>query len=278
VENKPKIILGAIDSITAYLCSKGGADYIWASSFLMSTMAGLEDKGMVDIKYFLPLITFLIKGSACPVILDFDVGGRNFSEYRSQINFLKNLPLGGICIEDEKWPKINAMLKSSVRQLISPEKMALKIKIARKTLDSKQLIIARTHSLIKKEPLNKLQHRINIYQDAGADVICIHFTEPSFDFYQKTLRKLSLQRPLLFIASSFIPPLKLLKNFNVKYILFPNQIYRMMLYPIFSFTKRNRFLDDLLKSFKNTKQIISIKEVFKIIESINKSSISKKCL
>ena len=84
MENKPKIILGAVDAITAYLCSKAGADYIWASSFVMSTMAGLQDKGMVNIKYFLPLIKSLIKGSICPVILDFDVGGRNFFEYRHQ--------------------------------------------------------------------------------------------------------------------------------------------------------------------------------------------------
>jgi len=276
MKNKPKIILGAVDFITAYLCSKASADYIWASSFIMSAMAGLQDKGMVNIKYFLPLITSLIKGSTCPVILDFDVGGRNLSEYRSQVNFLKNLPLGGICIEDEKWPKVNAMLKSPVRHLVSPEKMALKIKIARETLDSKQLIIARTHSLIKKEPFIRLQHRIDIYQNAGADVICVHYTEPHFDFYQEILRKISFRRPLLFILSSFVPPLELFRNFNVKYILFPNQIYRMMLYPVFHFISRNRSLENLVKSFKNKKELISTKEIFKITEDINKSSTNKK--
>ncbi len=277
MENKPKIIFGAVDAITAYLCSKAGADYIWVSSFVISTMAGLRDKGMVNIKYFLPLIKSLIKGSICPVILDFDVGGRNFFEYRSQINLLKNLPLRGICIEDEGWQKVNAMLKSPTRHLIPPKKMALKIKIAKEILDSKWLIIARTHSLIKKEAFIKLQHRINVYQNAGADIICIHYTEPSFDFYQKILRRLSFQRPLLFIASSFTPPLELFKNFNVKYILFPNQIYRMMLYPVFSFTNRNKSLENLLKSFKNVKQLIGTKKVFKIIEDINKNSANRRC-
>lgn len=242
----------------------------------MSTMLGLQDKGMVNIKYFLPSITSLIKGATCPVILDFDIGGKNLSDYRFQLNFLKNLPLGGICIEDEKWPKVNAMLKSP-RHLISPEKMALKIKFAKETLDSKWLLIARTHSLIKKESLAKLQHRINIYQNAGADVVCIHYAESSGYFYQKILRKLSLQRPLLFVVSSFVPSLKLLKNLNVKYVLFPNQIYRMMLYPTFSFTSKNKPLENLLKSLKRMKQLISMKEIFKILEDINKNSVNKRC-
>lgn len=274
MRNKPYIILGAVDAVTAYRCSKAGADYIWASSFVMSTMVGSQDKGMVNIKYILPLIKSLIKGSTCPVILDFDVGGRNLSEYRSQLNFLKSLPLGGICIEDEKWPKVNAMLKSPIRHLISPEKMALKITIAKEILDPKWIVIARTHSLIKKETFIKLQYRIDAYQNAGADVICIHYTKPSFDFYQKILRKLSIQSPLLLIVSSFIPPLKLFENFDIKYILFPNQIYRMMLYPVFPFTNRNKSLENLIKSFKDAQQLINIKEIFKIQEEIDKNPIN----
>jgi len=272
--NKLYIILGAVDAVTAYQCSKAGADYIWVSSFVISAMIGSQDKGMVNLKYILPLIKSVINGSTCPVILDFDIGGRNLLEYRSQLNFLKSLSLGGICIEDEKWPKVNAMLKSPIRRLISPEKMALKITIAKKILDPKWLVIARTHSLIKKETLIKLQHRINLYQNAGADVICIHYTGRSLDFYQKILRKLSIQKPLLLITSTFIPSLKLFKNFNIKYIVFPHQIYKMMLYPVFSFTNRKKSLENFFKNFKNRRKLINTKKIFKIQNEINKNSIN----
>jgi phosphoenolpyruvate phosphomutase len=266
MKNKIYIILGAVDAISAYYCSKNGADYIWASSFVISTMLGLQDKGMVKIKYMLPLIKSLIKGSSCPVILDLDVGGRNLSEYRSQLDFLKSLSLGGICIEDENYPKVNAMLKTPIRHLIPPEKMALKIKIAKETLDSKWLIIARTHSLIAKEPFSLLQKRVSFYSKAGADILCIHYTGNSWDFYSRIINNLNSLKPLGVILSkiNYIPK-PLLFNSKIKFFFFPNQIYRLMLKPIFKIKRKN-----FLKNLKN-EEIINVKKIFKIIDEINKN-------
>lgn len=50
MKNRPYLILGAVDAITAYQCSKMGADYIWASSFVMSTMLGFHDRG-IELKF-----------------------------------------------------------------------------------------------------------------------------------------------------------------------------------------------------------------------------------
>jgi phosphoenolpyruvate phosphomutase len=276
VKNKFHIIVGAVDAITARRCSETGADYIWASSFVISAMHGLQDKGMVNINYFLPIINSLIKGALCPVILDFDIGGRNLSEYQAQLISLKKLSLGGICIEDEKWLKINAMLKSSDRHLISPEEMVFKIIMAKKILGPRCLLIARTHSLIKKESLTKLQQRINLYQNGGADIISVHSGNLSFNYYQKILKKLSFQKPLLYIVTSSIPSFKFLESFNIQYLLFPNQVYRMMLFPIFNFfkkskfTRKEEFLKELLKHFKNKKNLINANEIFEIVDEINK--------
>lgn len=261
------IILGAVDAISAYWCSRIGVDYIWASSFVMSAMLGLQDKGMVNIKNFLPMINSLIKGSTCPVILDFDIGGRNPFEYRSQLKHLKNLSLGGICIEDEKWPKYNAMLKSPTKNLIPPKMVALKISIAKKILNPKTLIIARTHSLIRNEPIIKLQRRIHTYQNAGADVICIDYTNKDWKFYEKVIDSLNISKPLMVIFSKqdFLPK-SILSNAKIKFILFPNQIYRVMLYPILQLGKNRCFR---VKSLNFGKKLIGVKYIFKILNEIN---------
>lgn len=264
MEKKFYIVLGATDAITAYICSKIGADYIWVSSFVLSSMMGLPDQGMVNIKDKLPLITSILKGATCPVFLDFDVGGKNLSEYRSQLKLVRNLPLGGICIEDEKWPKYNAMLKSPTRNLISPRTMAFKITIAKKVLTPRTIIIARTHSLIRGERIIKLQQRINSYQNAGADVICIHYTNKDWKFYEKVLNTLNISKPLMIIFSrQEFPPQFIHSNPKIKFIVFPNQIYRIILHPINSLKIKNIDIFNKNKPMK-------VKEIFKMINEINK--------
>jgi len=228
-----KIILGASDAIVGSYCSKLGASYVWASSFIMSAMLGKKDDGIINVEYFLPIIKAIIIGSSVPVILDFDIGGRNISEYKKNLNLIEKINLGGICMEDESWPKFNAMIKTKSRRLISPEKMAEKITIARSYLNKKIMIIARTHSFIAGENLSKIQGRIGKYANAGADIICIHNTGRSWENYQRMLKKLEISKPLLIIISRKKSLPKFIYNHRkIEYILYPNQLYRMMLYPI----------------------------------------------
>ena len=266
MKSKHYIILGATDAISAFQSCKIGADYIWASSFVISSMFGLKDDGMVNIKKMLSLLNSLIKGSACPVILDFDVGGKNITQYRSQLRLLKNLSLGGICIEDEKWPKVNALLNCVSRILISPKEMALKISIAKK-LHPSILLIARTHSLITKEPFSLLQDRVNNYINAGADVICIHYIGNNWNFYQKIINGITTSKPLMVILSKVNQlPKVLLGNSNIRFVLFPNQIYRMMLYPLWKLKNSKKTKNNHI--FSGNEKFIETKEIFKISNKI----------
>lgn len=264
IKNDKKIIIGAIDAITARYCSKS-ADYIWASSFVMSNMLGKKDDGIINMREFLPLINALIKGSKKPVILDFDIGGRNFQAYKKNLFIIKNLKIGGICIEDEKWPKKNAILRDNNRKLISPQEMAKKILIAKKILD-KKIIIARTHSLINKEPFALLKKRVVFYSKSGADVICLHYTGKSWSYYGKIINKLDIQNPLMIILSvdNYNIPKHLLLEKKIKFILFPNQIYRMMLHPLFNSKINNK---GKLRVFAKS-NLLNINTIFKYINEI----------
>lgn len=266
-ENKPFLVLGASDAITARLSWIKGADYIWASSFILSSLLGFKDEGMVNMEHYLSLLGGLIKASAAPVILDLDIIGRNSKECGFQLNLLKNLPLAGVCIEDERWPKANAMLSSDSRKLVSVRKMALKISAAKKILSSNCLVIARTHSLIINESKTLLQKRIDKYIEAGADIICIHHTGNHWNYYQKNIGNLTINKPLMIILSKYNSLPKNLDYTKVKFIVFPNQIYRMMLHPIIKFC-RDKNKSGLI-DFKKEK-LVDVRHIFKLTNDINK--------
>lgn len=258
-----KLIIGAPDAITAHYASeKLGADYIWASSFIMSSILGLKDEGMVYIKDFLPLLKGIIRGATKPVILDFDVGGKNLSEFKSNLALLKPLQLGGVCIEDESWPKKNAMLSKANRKLVPASAMAEKIRKSKEILPSETLVIARTHSLIVGESVSELQERVNIYQEAGADVLCIHYTSNDWEWYAKTIGALDIVKPLLLILSNFNFVPASLRSFN--YVLYPNQIYRMMLYGFADRARRKMSSPN----FKGEK-MVETKNIFDLIDYIH---------
>jgi len=264
LQNK-KIILGASDAVVSSYCSQFGADYVWASSFIMSTMLGKKDKGIINVNHFLPIIKAIITGSLVPVILDFDIGGRNIAELKKNLNSIKKINLGGICMEDECCPKFNAMIKTDSRRLISPDKMAKKLAISRSYLGKKSLIIARTHSFIIGEGINLLQKRIDKYTNTGADIICIHNPSYSWKEFQSVLRKLNIKKPLLIIVSQKRSlPKSLYDNSKIEYILYPNQLYRMMLYPISKIKGGNI-------SSKININTIKVNNIFNLIDKINEN-------
>lgn len=228
---KKKIVIGVSDALTAYICSvRMNVSYVWASSLVMSAMLGLKDNGVVNLASFLPLIQAIVMGAKCSVILDLDIGGRTIIEFKKNLKILSRLGLGGLCIEDESWPKVNAILADPARKLAKPSLMIKKVQLARKMLGAKTLIIARTHSLINGESNTMLQKRISAYEDAGASAICVHYTGKDWSAYCATINTLVIKKSLFVILSKQnVCPTKIKKMSQCEYILFPNQIYRTML-------------------------------------------------
>lgn len=264
-----KFIIGATDAITAFKVSNNRhVDYIWASSFIMSAMLGLRDDGIVNIKTYLPLIRAFIKASRCPVILDFDVGGKNVVDYKRNLLLLKKIKIGGVCIEDEHWPKVNAILDHGGIKLISPSSMAEKIRTAKKILGRRTLVIARTHSLLIGEDRTLLQKRVNEYQSAGADVLCIHYTGKTWERYKKRLHELTITKPLMLILSRRNDvPRCLSSQPLIRFILYPNQLYRMMVNTAVKFSHW-KFSVNIKEYFVN-RRMVRVDELFSIIRKIN---------
>ncbi len=234
-----EIGLGATDAITAYICEQMGADFLWISSFIFSSIFGEKDNDTMNIENYAPILKSLENASRLPIIFDFGARGRNSREYISQLRFLKQFSLKGICIEDERNPKTNAMVVSSSRQLLGMGEMCKKILLARHILGPNSFIIARTHSLIVNESKEILQDRISLYIKAGADAICLHHTIGQWGKYRRLLDSLKITKPLVLLLSKYDRLPKFLPYRAIKFVVFPNQIYRMMISPILKFIDRN---------------------------------------
>lgn len=269
VIKEKKIVVGVTDALTARICSADmKISYVWASSLVMSAMLGLKDDGVINLNYFLQLIQAIVKGSKCPVILDFDIGGRTIIEFQKNLKLLSRLGLGGLCIEDEGWPKVNAMLADPNRKLAKLAVMAKKIRLARKTLGKKTLIIARTHSLISGEGKVTLQKRISAYEDAGASAICVHYTGKEWGMYCATVNALIINRPLFVILSKQNTyPAEIKQMPQCEYVLFPNQIYRTMLKSVIAFTQAQKTA--LTPDFEKSK-LITTNELFDTTNVVTK--------
>jgi 2-methylisocitrate lyase-like PEP mutase family enzyme len=142
------------------------------------------------------------------------------------------------------------MLKSLSRKLVSPKQMARKIIMAKKVLSPNVFVIARTHSLIAGESLLELQGRIDNYTAAGADIICVHYTKNKWSYYQNVIDRLKILKPLMVIFSKFNFVPKGLNFSRIRYILFPNQIYRLMMRSVIDFKNGQKKLRQVLPSIR----------------------------
>lgn len=256
-----KLILGAVDAPTAKISHLAGADFIWASSLILSAMMGKKDDGITDTKRFDYSIKAISKGSKS-IIFDFDIGGRNFSELGRNLKHLSSNGVHGVCIEDEPYPKVNAMI-SSERKLIDPVDMAKKIRFI-KTKNLVPFVIARTHSLIVGESLSRLQDRIFAYENAGADALAIHYTAKNWQKYSDILAELKYSKPLVVILSKEQSlPEEINQISGVEYIVFPNQLYREMTGRIMHISKQKIFEGSCWND------LITTDELFNLIENLD---------
>lgn len=245
-KRKPLVVVGVPDAFVAGQISRSyEVDYIWVSSLVLSAMHGTKDNGIGHFEEYMPLVRGITTRSSCPVIIDADIGGRDMIEMERNMRSLLAAGVGGVCLEDEPYPKTNAMLQNVGAALIPIEAMVEKISLAKKVFENTEtLIIARSHTLITGESLSTSQARVDAYAGAGADALCMHYTEGNWGWYSEMISSLRLPLPLFLILSKEnTVPRAMQTNPNVGFVVFPNQIYRRMTH---SLEKGMLFEDDTM--------------------------------
>ena len=266
----PKLVIGANEAVSARAAREVGADLIWFSGFVASCLLGVSDNDSTAIESWAPLLQG-VQRVGLPVILDFGSRGISSTDFGNQIQYVSRLSLGGVCVEDERLPKTNALLVSDKRVLLSPTEMAEKIVIARMTLGTSVQLIARTHSVLTGELLPILQERIQRYMAAGADALCIHYTGTSWDSHKALLNKI-YSGPLMVILSNMSELPEAFKRDAPAYIVFPNQLYRMMVHPVLTFTESGKRFSTVRDGSFTNMNLASTESLFGVIDRIQREA------
>jgi len=173
--DRPLIIAGVHDGLSARLAERAGFAGLWASGFCISASKCLPDVGLLSMHEHLGATTAIHAASDLPVIADVDDGFGDAINVVRVVREYEAAGIAGICLEDNQHPKRNSLYAGLDRKLVSSDTFARKIEAAVATRrDPDFLIIARTEALVAGLGQDEAHRRASAYADAGADLLLIH--------------------------------------------------------------------------------------------------------
>jgi methylisocitrate lyase len=232
---------GAYNPLSAKLISEIGFDGVYISGGVMANDLGLPDIGLTTLDQVSYRAAQITRVTDLPTIVDVDTG---FKDCKKTIYDLEAKGLAGCHIEDQIEQKRCGHLDN--KELITKEKMVIKIKEAVSARKDKNfLIIARTDANAV-EGLDKTIDRIKAYEEAGADMI---FPEAMKD--EKEFEKIRrITKGFLLANMTEFGKSKLLNKSDLEKL-----GYNLVIYPVTTQRLAMKNVEDGLKSiFKNGDQ------------------------
>lgn len=175
-DKRPLLTVGAHDGLSGRLGEQAGFDAVWASGFEISASHGVPDANILDMSVQLAAACQIRDAVSVPVIADCDNGYGNAVNAGYTARKFAQAGIAGICIEDNIFPK-RCSFYAGVRELVSAEEHALKVRACKEETGGTLFVIARTEALIAGHSMAEALDRANAYADAGADAILIHSKE-----------------------------------------------------------------------------------------------------
>lgn len=173
--DRPLIIAGVHDGLSARLAERAGFFGLWASGFCISAGKCLPDVGLLSMHEHLAASAEIRAATRLPVIADVDDGFGDAINVVRTIREYEAAGVAGVCLEDNAHPKRNSLYAGLDRQLVDADVFARKIAAAVATRrDPGFVIVARTEALVAGLGQDEAHRRASAYADAGADVILVH--------------------------------------------------------------------------------------------------------
>jgi len=170
--NSFKKIIGVYSPLQAKLLNSIDCQAIWVSGFGIShDRYGLPDLDIISYSEKLESQKIIIKSAPIKSIIDIDNGIYNKVAFRKYIEVLDEARPFGICIEDERHPKISALYSKS-SGLMTVEEFLPYLSIIRENSNSK--IFARTNTLTRGESEKDRSRKIDALYDFGIDALVLH--------------------------------------------------------------------------------------------------------
>jgi len=148
-------------------------DGIWLSGFADSAAKGIPDAELTGPEARCAVLSEMVSVSKKPVLVDGDTGG-SLAQFQFLVKRLDQSSAAGVVIEDKVFPKLNSLDPDAVQRLEDPKIFSQKIRVAKGTVESQFMIIARLESLNVGTGMEDALERAKIYIEAGCDGILIH--------------------------------------------------------------------------------------------------------
>lgn len=206
---RPLVLLGAHDAMSARLVEVAGFDAVWVSGFGVSTMQhALPDLNLITMSEALAAGKRIDDACGLPVVADVDNG------YGGLVNVVRTLVeydragLAGVCIEDNLFPKRNSLFQGEAkRELIPRAEQSRRLAEAKRAQESPEFtMIARVESLIAGHGVDDACDRGEAYAEAGADAVLIHSKEKTgreIRSFLESWRKRDCEIPLVCVPTLF---------------------------------------------------------------------------
>jgi methylisocitrate lyase len=225
---------GAYNPLSAKLISEIGFDGVYISGGVMANDLGLPDIGITTLEQTSYRASQITRVTDLPTIVDADTG---FRDCKKTVLTFESKGLAGCHIEDQIEQKRCGHLDN--KELITKEKMVIKIKDAVNARKDKNfLIIARTDANTV-EGLDKTIDRIKAYEDAGADIIFPEAMKDESEF--EKVRKIS--KVYLLANMTEFGKSKLLNKTELEKL-----GYNLVIYPVTTQRLAMKNVEDGLKS------------------------------
>jgi phosphoenolpyruvate phosphomutase len=174
-QDRPLLVTGAHNALSARLVERAGFDAVWASGFEISASYAIPDANILTMTENLDVAKAMADAVRIPVIADCDNGYGNAVNVVRTVQEFERAGISGICIEDNIFPKRCSFYAGVKRELTDVEEHAGKVRAAKDAQRSRDFfVMARTEALIAGWGMEEALRRANAYADAGADAVLIH--------------------------------------------------------------------------------------------------------
>ena len=262
--SEPVILVGAHSALSAKLVEEAGFDGVWVSGFEVSASYGIPDANLLTMTENMEVAKQINGGIGIPVIADCDNGYGNVINVIRTVEGYEGIGLGGICIEDNIFPKRCSFYVGVKRELASIEEHVGKIRAAKsRQVDGDFMVIARTEALIAGWGLEEAYRRALAYAEAGADAILLHSKDKDVRQLENFSKMWDHRVPLVAVPTIYKEATAgELYDLGYKIIIFANHGLRASIKAmrkVFSVLKRE------LKASSVDGEIVSLEEVYGLV-------------
>ncbi|MEM7232939.1 MAG: isocitrate lyase/PEP mutase family protein [Planctomycetota bacterium] len=226
--NQATLLCGAYDGLSARLAAEAGFDAIWASGFCIAASKALPDVGLVTMSEHLSRTAEMVRSVDAPVVVDADDGFGDFVNLTRTVREYEAAGVAALCVEDNQHPKRCSLYADLDRKIVSAEEFADKIKAAKDAQISDDFVfVARTEALVAGRPMSEAIDRGHLYEEAGADVLLVHWTQPGSQAIEEFAAKWTGNIPLAVVPTA-IPQASasFLTEHGYRMVVFANQALR----------------------------------------------------